>query len=110
VDADAFSFAAGVLSVNRDLDEVDPGELEEALDRLVTGGAPAPVLDLGGLNYVPSRHVVDIRAAADRCARGGRPLTIRARRNVAMMLERMGLGVVARVKSLQRTRVQGVAA
>jgi anti-anti-sigma regulatory factor len=100
VDDEAFSFDAGILCVNRELDEVAPAELEGALDRLVRGGAPAPVLDLGGLDYVPSRHVADIRAAADRCARGGRPLTIRARRNVAMMLERMGLGVVARVKAL----------
>ena len=98
-DDESFSVDAGILSVNKDLDELAPGRFEGALDRLVRGSAAAPVLDLGDITYVPSRHVADIRAAAGRCLHGGRSLTIRAKGNVATMLERMGLGVVARVKA-----------
>ena len=66
-DDESFSVDAGILSVNKDLDELAPGRVEGA--------------------------------AAGRCLHGGRSLTIRAKGNVATMLERMGLGVVARVKA-----------
>ena len=99
-DEDAFSLDSGILRVNRELDEVEPEKLQEVLDQLVKA-ADAPVLDLAGISYVPSRNVADIQAAADRCLHSGRSLTIRSRRNVATMLERMGLGAVARVKAVQ---------
>ena len=97
-DEEDISLDTGILRVNKDLDELPPGKLEDALDRLVTSDAAAPVIDLGGIRYLPSRHVADIRSAADRCLHSGRSLTVRAKRNVATMLERMGLGAVARVK------------
>ena len=98
-DEGPYSLEAGILSFNRDLEELAPGRFQEALDRLVSGDAAAPVLDLGDIRFLPSQHVADIQAAADRCLRGGRSLTVFAKRNVATMLERMGLGAVARVKS-----------
>ena len=92
------SLDAGTFRVNRDLDELAPGKLEDALDRLVTSDAAAPVIEFGEIRYLPSRHVADIHSAADGRPDSGRSLTIRAKSNVATMLERMGLGAVARVK------------
>jgi anti-anti-sigma factor len=94
-----FSYAAGVLRVNAELDEVDAASFEEEVERLVSADVAAPVLDLEGISFVPSYHVAGIRTAADKCARSGRSMTIRARRNVNMMLDRMGVGALARLHS-----------
>ncbi len=96
----AFSYAAGVLRVNAELEGIDPATFEEEVERLISPDVPAPVLDLGGITFVPSYHVAGIRTAADKCARSGRSMTIRAKRNVSMLLERMGLGVVARLHTV----------
>ena len=93
-----FSVEAGVLRVNKELDEIEPEELEHAVRQLAKSGAAAPVLDLGGVSFLPSYHVNGIRTVADECIRDGRSLTVRAQKNVKTMLERMGLGAVARLK------------
>ena len=99
-DGAAFSFTAGVLRVNRELDEIEAVTLEEEVRRLADSDVAAPVLDLGGVSYVPSYHIEGIRSAASRCTGSGRSMTVRARRNVTMMLDRMGLGAVARLKTV----------
>jgi anti-anti-sigma regulatory factor len=97
-----FSFAAGVLTVASELDTVSQVALEEEMTRLASPDVPAPVLDLAQISYVPSMHIPGIRLCADACARSGRQMTIRARRNVRIMLERMGLGLVARLLDAER--------
>jgi anti-anti-sigma regulatory factor len=97
-----FSHEVGILRVNRELDEVSAEQLEEAVDRLVSSDAAAPVLDLAGISFVPSYHVEGIRSAADKCLHKGRSLTVRAKGNVSVMLERMGLGAVARLANVDR--------
>jgi hypothetical protein len=94
-----FSVDAGVMRVNKELDEVEPEEFADAVRHLVRSGAAAPVLDIAGLNFLPSYHIDGIRAAAEEALHEGRSLTVLAKRNVGVLLERMGLGAVARVKS-----------
>jgi hypothetical protein len=93
-----FSVEAGVLKVNRELDDVDPEEFLAAMRQFVTSDVAAPVLDIGDKSFVPSYHIGGIRTVGDECVRNGRPLTVCARRNVKTLLERMGLGVILRLK------------
>jgi len=95
-----FSVEAGVLKVNRELDEVDPEEFVSAIRQLARSGVAAPVLDLGDISFVPSYHISGIRAVGDECVREGRALTVCARKNVKVLLERMGLGAAIRLRSL----------
>lgn len=94
----SFSLEAGILRINGELDEVAPEELEHALRQLVNSGAAAPVLDLGEVTFLPSYHVNGIKAVAEECLKDGRSLIVRAPKNVKILLERMGLGVVAKLK------------
>ncbi len=89
---------AGILRVTRELDQIPSEELVEALQRLVRSGAAAPVVDLAEASFLPSYHVEGIRAAAEEARRDDRPLTVRARRSIVIMLERTGIGTVARLK------------
>ena len=95
-----FSVEAGILRVSRELDDISPEELAEELQRLVKSGATAPVVDLADISFLPSYHMNGIRAAAEEARRDGRSLTVRAKRSVTMMLERMGVGAVARLNSI----------
>ncbi len=95
-----FSVEAGILHVSVELDDIEPGELAEELLRLVKSGATAPVVDLADISFLPSYHMNGIRLAAEEARRDGRSLTVRARRSVTMMLERMGIGAVARLNSI----------
>jgi len=97
---DKFSIEAGILRVERELDEIDAEELATAVGQLVSSDTAAPVVDLGGLSFLPSYHVSGIQEAATDCRRDGRSLTIVGSRGVIMMLERMGLGSVARLKAI----------
>ena len=97
---ETFPVEAGILRVTRELDEIPPEELEEAVRRLIRSGAAAPVVDLADASFLPSYHIDGIRAAAEEARRDDRSLTVRARRSVVMMLERTGIGTVARLKSV----------
>ncbi len=99
-DSGPFSSAAGILRVNIELDEVQSEGFEEEVRRLVESDAPAPVLDLAGISFIPSYHIAGLRSAADECARSGRSMTVLAKRSVTMMLDKMGLGVLARLKTV----------
>ncbi len=95
-----FTVEAGILHVSHELDDVPPEELEEEILRLVKSGATAPVVDLADISFLPSYHMNGIRAAAEEARRDGRTLTVRAKRSVTMMLERIGVGAVARLNSI----------
>ena len=98
---ETFPVEAGILRVTRELDEIPSEELEEVLRRLVGSGAAAPVLDLADASFLPSYHTTGIRVAAEEARRDDRTLTVRARRSIILMLERMGIGTVARLKSIE---------
>jgi hypothetical protein len=95
-----FQVDAGVLKINKELDEIDPEELVAALRQLARSGAAAPVLDLGGISFLPSYHVSGIRSIGDECVREGRALTVCAKKNVKTLLERMGLGAAVRLRAI----------
>jgi anti-anti-sigma regulatory factor len=95
-----FSLEAGILRVERELDEIEAEELAAAVGQLVRSGVAAPVVDLGEVSFLPSYHVSGIQEAASDCRRDGRSLTVIGSRGVIMMLERMGLGSVARLKAI----------
>jgi len=97
---DKFSIEAGILRVERELDEIEAEELAAAVGQLVRSDTAAPVVDLGGLSFLPSYHVSGIQEAATDCRRDGRSLTVVGTRGVIMMLERMGLGSVARLRAV----------
>lgn len=96
----AFSVEAGVLKVNKELDEISAEELLEAIRGLGTSGVEAPVLDLADISFLPSYHISGIRTAGDELIHKGRALTVFARRNVKTLLERMGLSAAVRLKSV----------
>ena len=96
-----FSVEAGILRVERELDEIEAEELAAAVKQLVRSGAAAPVVDLGDVSFLPSYHVSGLQAAASHCRQDGRSLTVVGGRGVIMMLERMGLGSVARLKAIK---------
>ncbi len=98
---ETFPVEAGILRVTRELDEIPAEELEEALQRLVRSGAAAPVVDLADASFLPSYHIDSIRTAAEEAQRDDRSLTVRARRSIVMMLERSGVGTIARLKALE---------
>jgi anti-anti-sigma factor len=97
---DKFSVEAGILRVGRELDEIEAEELAAAVRQLVRSGVAAPVVDLGDVSFLPSYHVSGIQAAASDCRHDGRSLTVVGSRGVIVMLERMGLGSVARLKAI----------
>ncbi|MHC4503372.1 MAG: STAS domain-containing protein [Planctomycetota bacterium] len=96
-----FPVEAGIMRVTHELDEVTPEELEEALQRLVKSGTPAPVVDLADASFLPTYHIGGIRSAAEEARRDERSLTVRARRSIVMMLDRSGVGTVARLKPIE---------
>ena len=79
--------------------EITPEELVDAVRQLVKSDVPAPVLDLDDVSYVPSYHMPGIREAAQEAMNNGRSLTVRGRRNVITVLERMGFAALARLKT-----------
>jgi len=95
-----FSLEAGILRVEKELDEIEADELSAAVKQLVRSGVAAPVVDLGDKSFLPSYHVSGIQEAASDCRRDGRSLTVVGSRGVIMMLDRMGLGSVARLKAI----------
>ncbi len=100
-DHNKFSLDAGILRVNMELDEIDPEELALAIEQLVKSGVAAPVVDIEEASFIPSCQVNGIRAAAEEARRDGRSLTVRGRRNAIIMLERMGVGAIARLKAIK---------
>ena len=95
-----FSVETGILRVERELDEIEAEDLAAAVRQLVRSGVAAPVVDLGNVSFFPSYHVSGIQEAASDCRRDGRSLTVVGSRGVIVMLERMGLGSVARLKAI----------
>ena len=87
------------LRVGADMDGIDQGEFGRALDEFVGSAGGELVVDLGATAFLPSCHVPAIQDAAMRCRRDGRELTVRGRRNVIILLEKMGVGTVAKLDS-----------
>ena len=98
-----FTVEAGILRVNKELDEIEAEEFAEAVARLVKSGAAAPVVDIEEASFIPSYQIDGIRSAAEEARRDGRSLTVRGRRSVIVMLERMGVGTVARLKPIKKS-------
>ncbi len=97
-----FSVEVGILRVNKELDEIEAEEFAEAVVKLVKSGVAAPRVDIEESTFIPSYQIDGIRSAAEEARRDGRSLTVRGRRSVIVMLERMGVGTIARLREAEK--------
>ena len=90
----------GVLTFKAEPTEIGLERFGDALSRLVSGKAPAPVVDISCTHFVPSKFLALVMKAAAFARVRGKEVTLIALPNVAKLFETAGFKGLGRIGSV----------
>ena len=96
-DIDLFEEQVGVLTFKAEPIDIGLEKFTAAVERLVSGRAPAPAIDITCTNFIPSKYLAIIMKAAANCRVNGKEMTLMAQPNVAKLFDRAGFTGLGRI-------------
>jgi len=100
-DRDLFEEQVGVLTFKAEPTEIGLDRFGDALSRLISGKAPAPVVDISCTHFVPSKYLALVMKAAASARVNGKEVTLIAKPNVGKLFETAGFKGLGRIGTVE---------